>query len=1117
MKRKGILLALAALTCFCVGTAAACKKDKDYTGFQEGCATEIMIGDTMRLEEVINVEEGTKYTLTVSNGDETIDLSDKNTWVPKTMGEWTLTLEILSGDNKGTYTWDIYVNIPFASMTYSASALSYEYGTTVTFEELIQAWGVDVDTIGGWEARVYSVRIGDIIIEFDETVTEYTFIDHAPHQFTFGIVTEEGQSIKGVAKVTVQETDDSARRFCEENYIETHGYEQLLYRDGVLSAQMAAGTYKGYFADADLPYIAFTKGDDADKHFTTQSYVSVDFTGKNIPQTAFFCDTVTSDLYDKNQGIYISHGTVTTDGGEKLTGDHSCLTYFGPIKMKEKHVNTGGSFGREGWASNPHPTSRVGLQDGVHYRYIVGYSDAVAGTADSNGYLTLRMLLVNLDTKEIVVDMTKELDGNSQTGKLESKHFEGKIVLYANYGVTTKWDNIRLVEENVLDIYELYPTIEFNSNAPEYAIKGDDLNPTDYVSEEMLANGSLFYSYKADEYAAEGQLTPFTTTLSVSKAGAYRITYVPNDEKINARSMMVYANESLTLDFEDGVHNAIQGDFRAGAYLETEKPLSGTASAKVTVGPVLGLNWSDWGVDLEYLAKVFADNSVDSVVLKMKSDADVYAPMSYQSGFDGGKVAYNGGTTVFKANETTFVTITRKNFEAAKADTAGKGKYMFRFYANGAGINQFNLLIDDVSAGKVHPDGSFYYKAGLDTSYIFDGTVSEFYLNDVRYTPDQANSGVKIEGNKVTVSAALLEGITDKVQFVAKTSIGMEIANQTPISSVSTSILCYGEDDGRNSGSKIAFDVIGTVQSVKVGSVVIPFKQIGTELSFYKSDLIPYANGNAHAVTIVTKPETGANISFDLAFTATKAQIPTFETGDEILPFTTENMGEATRVENTGMKNVTVSGGVVTEKTDATGSSYKIELPDIGEGLHKITIPLTYLEEIFAIPYVDVYRFYVALSYGKSGVYLSDGFATSFLEQGFCVRAINRSNFEALQASGKDYVLTLDAASHAGSVEYMYLDNFHILGTWSTTYMEYEYSEITQHGLTLDGFYGNVATIVNNQDKTINLAADFTITGNSITLLPAKYADYKSKRIYVTTDQGVNYIIEIRIAGLPVA
>ncbi len=1119
MKKKGIIMGLAALACAFVGTAVACKDDASttttYTGFKEGYAAQIEMGNTLLLENIIDVSDGVEYTLIAqSESGETMDLSGRPTWFPKAGGKWTLTLEIKSGDNKGTYTAQINVKIPYTDMTYNTTPLSYDYGSTVTFKQLLKDLRVDAITVSSYETYVYNVRIGsNVLLEFDkEKDTEYTFVDLQPHYFTFGIETDQGQILKGLATVNVRQADAAALYYCETNDIKLHGYEQLWYRDGKLSAQMAAGSFRNYFEDEDLPYIAF-KGE-----YTTDSYVSVDFTGKNIPQTAFFCDVISSSLYDKNNGIYISHGTVnsaTPSNAERVSGDHSCLTYFGPLKMQQRHVNTGGSFGREGWSSNPHPASREGLQEDTHYRYIVGYTNPVAGTENKSGKrgsITLRMLLINLDTDEIVVDMTKTLTGNDQTGVLEEKHFKGSIVLYGNYHVTTKWDNIRLVSENVEDIYDLYSTVTFENDAPKYGIVGEKLKPTDYLDESVLAGGKLYYSYKVDQNAAETALVEFPEELTIDKAGAYRITFVPDDTSVNPRSMMLYANASLNLDFEDGVHNALQGVFRVGTYMETEKPLNGEKSAKVTVGSVLGLNWSDWGIDLAYLDRVFADPSVENVVLKMKSDADVYAPMTYQTGNNAGKAVFSSSGTVFKKDYLTFVTITRANYEKA-AENNASGLYQFRFYASGSSINQFHITVDDITIGKVHPDGVFAYKEGVDTSYTFQGTVQEFYFNNKVYTPQNTGEGVVIDGNKVTISSTLLADIAGQtVQFVAKTENGMEIANQTPINSVAATILYYGENDPRNSAATVDFDVVGSVQSVKIGDEAIAFTQSANgTVSIKKADLAKFAGAEAKTLAVVSKLADDSETTFNLSFQGATTQLPTFETADEVLPFTLENMGATEIVDVSGKFLYKKSGSEYVPDSEISGSAYKITLPDLGEGLHKIVIPFEVLEEIFSQPYVDAFHFNIHLSYGKSGVYTSDGFSTVEFAKGFHSRGIDRGTYATYAATRSDYVFSLDSASHKGSVEYLYIDNIRMTCDWSTTKVVIS-AEEAANGITVGGFYSKVVSVhsVANSVET-DVTADFTINGNTITVKEGKENNYKFITLAVRTDTGIRHLIALSV------
>ncbi len=1117
MRRKSrIVLALAALTCFSVGMFAACDETEDFTGFKEGYASKVEIGEAIMLEDFIDVG-GASYTLKATHGEEVVDLTGRPTWSPDTSGMWTLTLEITSGDNKGVYTANINVTIPFANWSYSNRTLSYDYNETVQFSDMLDDLQIDVNTVNGWNAYVYSIRIGeDIVINFDENDTEYTFKHYDAHFITFGIVTDEGQSYRAIVRANVQETDVAAQQYMQANDMKAYGHQKLYYRDGVLSAQMAPGSYTGYFENADLPYVAF-KGE-----YGVNTFVNVDFTGKNIPQVAFFCDEITASLYDRNQGFYTSHGVVTNEGGERLEGNWSYLNFYGPIKMKNYHIDSGGNFYREGWMSKPCPASRQGLEDGVRYRYIAGYVDAQAGdgvsssSAQKYGYVTVRILLVNLDTNEIVFDYERQLTAQSSNGVLTENNFKGSIVMYANYGVSTTWDNIRMVEEGVSSIYDLYPTALVKSSAPTYAVKGDEIKPADFFAAEDIAEGKLYYSFN------EGTMVEFNAPLTIPQAGAYRITLVPNDAAKNANSTVLYANDNLTIDFEDGVHNVLQGDFRADGYL-IEDPslvLDGEKCGMFMVGNTLPLNTTWFGVDYQYLDRVFADETVENVVMMAKADTDITVAAQ-----NGAKGTYASGGIQYQKNKLTFVSIPRAYYEKSRS-ASSSSMYLFSVTGGSTRVTPlFNIYVDNITTGLVKTASPFVYQETAALSYVFEGTVNEFYFDGVKYTND--DEGVTIDGNTVTIAPALIaDKVGKEVQLVAKTENGYEIANQKILQEITTYVMA---DARHTSASTISFGVSGTASSVKIDDTDVAFTQKGAELILKKSDLLPYA-GSEQKTLVVTTDGATLNVPMNI----TKVELNRFE------PTTTthtENLN-GLKFENVGEIEV-VGSDVITPY--AGEGALRVELPDMPSGgYHKITIPYEYMEEVYAQPGVNAFYMYVALSYdGKyelangtqktvsvgvdsiAGLSLSPaydyypfaaGTANKFRnDENSAIRriALDSNVFAAMKATKSGYSIYIDSASHKGRTEYFYIDEFRVAGNWGTSMITLN----AETGYTVDGFYGNVVAVKDGGgDSATDISNLFTVEGNSITVPESNFGEFSGYRtVYVTTDDDVLYAMGIRV------
>ncbi len=1117
MRRKSIVLSLAAFACFSVGLASACTDDEgEFSAFKEGHATQTLMFEALMLEDFINVESG--YTLIATNGAERVDLSDRVTWSPDVSGEWTLTLTVTSGDNKGTYTTNLNVVVPPSSWSHVSGSISYNYGQTVSFTELLEALDIDVMTPNGWTEHIYSVRVGDTIIDFTDEDDSYTFADFDPHYLTYGIVTAEGENYKGMTRINVVEEDPAALLFCEKNGIKAHDYQQLLYRNGELSAKLAIGSYTtSQFRYTNIPYVAF------EGEYGPDSYVSVDFTGKNIPQTAFFCDEITNTIFDKNQGFYISHGTVMNDLTEKIAGDHSCLTFFGPYKMRDKRVHAGGSFGREGWMSDPSPASRVGLVDGVHYRYIVGYTNAIAGTGDANdanakryGQITVHMLLINLDTNELVYDLEKVLKGSSDTGVLLEEHFNGSIVLYGNFGYTTEWDNIRLVQQGVSSIYDLDPTVDFKTSYPHYAVVGNSVAPTDYFTEENLAKGTLYYAYNG------GEMKPFTSALALNASGEYRITFIPDDKSLRPNSKVLYVNDDLTLDFEDGVTHALRGSYRAGVYLETEQVVDGNYSAKIIVGNTLPLNDSIFGVDYTYLDKVFADPNVDNVIIPMYSSADVL--MTAQDGWDsnGNRKAAAGGFTMEK-NKTTFVNISRARYDSSATNKSRYGMYVF-IVSGGSetGIPLFNLYVDNVGSGLVTEAPTFVYQESASLSFTFEASVEEFYYAGVKYANGQ--DGVVISGRTVTVPSALVaDKVGKNLQLAAKTKNGYEVVNQKIIERLNTYII---SGVAHTSASQIALSVSGSVQTVKIDGADVAFTQADGQLLINKKELIPHAGAEK---TLVIETEEDV---LSIPITATLCELNQYEEG--------ETLFNALQLENVGEAKV-VGTDVITPYSG--DSAYQIELPDNGE-MHTITIPFELIDEAFSQPYVNAFMLYFALSYGGtymdgstqkkvqlgcdrlSGLVVSPDYdvyavaeenANSFRknDNSYVLRvAIDYPLYQALKLNEQDYHIYMDGKSHAGSTEYLYVDHMAISGTWSAkpNYLDVTAEELTS-GTAIAGLYGT-PTEVTVTGSNVDVTAKCTVNGNSLCLgadVLTYLKDTEYTIVKVTTDRGISYNLYVKL------
>ena len=253
-------------------------------------------------------------------------------------------------------------------------------------------------------------------------------------------------NIQLVVEEYTQSVSEQAKAFLEANNISLYGHKTV---DDKLQVQLYKGMYQGEayeLKNDDVPYVAYNG------NYGVGSYVVVDFTGKNLPQLCFFSQEITGSLLDGLPGVYIHNGIIKNDGKYRSDTDAGRVTFLGPNKVEYRTFESTGRYsGQFGDASNPSPMSERGLQDGVHYRYVIGVKAAQASVGDTAGKVLLQLMLINLDTNSVVVSYSKELTDIAFT----SEFLSGNIVMYGKYNVAICLDKIYEVKTNVVDIEDV--------------------------------------------------------------------------------------------------------------------------------------------------------------------------------------------------------------------------------------------------------------------------------------------------------------------------------------------------------------------------------------------------------------------------------------------------------------------------------------------------------------------------------------------------------------------------------------------------------------------------------------------------------------------------------------
>ncbi len=206
--KNTIKLILCLMICLSTALAlVACGGDDDNAdkGFKEGYAVEYMIKSEIKIADLVD-DRGAGYTLFAEKeGEQPIDLSKEKSWYPLSVGDWTLKLNILGGENKGNYSLGIKVLAPAINISFKESTVSFKSGKEITFEEMIEKLDIssNFEEYGKVTKRIYSIgEYAKEPVKFT-TETSYTFPKSGSYAIIFGVEAEDGQFYKMIKKVKV--------------------------------------------------------------------------------------------------------------------------------------------------------------------------------------------------------------------------------------------------------------------------------------------------------------------------------------------------------------------------------------------------------------------------------------------------------------------------------------------------------------------------------------------------------------------------------------------------------------------------------------------------------------------------------------------------------------------------------------------------------------------------------------------------------------------------------------------------------------------------------------------------------------------------------------------------
>ena len=285
-----------------------------------------------------------------------------------------------------------------------------------------------------------------------------------------------------------------------------------------------------------------------DGDYNLNDYVAFDFTGKNLPEIAFFAKNYNDSMYAEGtskQGIVVVTGITTWDGqlGSGVNGNGTQINYGFPYMIQDA---ASGNFVEGAFANSA--LGRANLVDGTHYRVIMGFTEHA-----ESARITLKWCLYNLDTNTVVEESSMSSWGfftgsNAQAGNMTRDQLSGSIVLYGKFGVETTIDKLHGVykDTNIGDLAaglsgEKTYTVTFKDANGNELKKVENLNFGASISyDEALptpdkAEDALFtYSYAWDkEFAPVYSDAVYTLKLvSTAKSGYNASNVTANGDAI---------------------------------------------------------------------------------------------------------------------------------------------------------------------------------------------------------------------------------------------------------------------------------------------------------------------------------------------------------------------------------------------------------------------------------------------------------------------------------------------------------------------------------------------------------------------------------------------------------
>jgi hypothetical protein len=208
----------------------------------------------------------------------------------------------------------------------------------------------------------------------------------------------------------------------------------------------------------DQAYLVF------EGEYSFNDYFVADFTGKNMPELAFFAQDYNESMYvqyGKKKGVLIASGVTMYNGAlhSGILNGSTQVNVSGPYMANIGTAAATGNSGNLMSNFNAH-FARANLVDGTHYRIIMGFSMV------SEKIIQLNYCLINLDTMTIIEQSSQQSWGlfdNESFYSEKASSLKGSIIAYGKYGTETRLDKVYNIFENT-SIAAILANFDLNNN-----------------------------------------------------------------------------------------------------------------------------------------------------------------------------------------------------------------------------------------------------------------------------------------------------------------------------------------------------------------------------------------------------------------------------------------------------------------------------------------------------------------------------------------------------------------------------------------------------------------------------------------------------------------------------